>query len=42
MDGDVTMSAKDEHGVLLALQHCHRVRRIRLHVPLSSECVDLA
>ena len=36
MEGDVTMGTKDEHGVLLALQHCHRVRRIRLHVPLQS------
>jgi len=30
------MGTKDEHGILLALQHCHRVRRIRLHVPFQS------
>ena len=36
MEGDVTMGTKDEHGVLLALQHRHRVRGIRLHVPLQS------
>jgi hypothetical protein len=36
IDHDGNLTAKDEEGVLLALQHRERVRRIRLAIPVSS------
>ena len=35
MNGDL-MNPNDEFGILLALQHRDRLRRIRLHIPLPS------
>ncbi|KAH9958751.1 hypothetical protein BC827DRAFT_549488 [Russula dissimulans] len=35
LDQDRVRTAKDDHGILLALQHSHRVRRIGLTMPAS-------
>jgi len=36
LDGDHTITTEDKEGIILSLQHRHRVRRIRLEMPVPS------
>ncbi|KAH9953956.1 hypothetical protein BC827DRAFT_1245653 [Russula dissimulans] len=36
LDGDRTITAEDEEGIIFSLQHRHRVRRIRLEIPVPN------